>query len=133
MRPGFGAQSATKSLQLFIEVGDSPSSLSTGAVTDANMRIIVFRESCDTGTLALKSNKFDHKQTDVIHFPDVLRIGELSKVRVWHNNSGQPISHQEYDAMTWRGANCNHSEQVKIRNLHTYWFYQIKCYLSHVS
>jgi hypothetical protein len=66
--------------------------------------IIVFGECGDTGTLALKecqkSNKFERKQTDVFRFPDVLSLGELSKVRVWHDNSGEPISHQEYDDMT---------------------------------
>lgn len=117
MRSGFESQSAN-STQFFIEVGDSPPSLSTGAGTDANVWIIVFGECGDTGTLALKecqkSNKFERKQTDVFRFPDMLSLGELSKVRVWHDNSGEPISHQEYDDMTGRGANYDHSEPVKI-------------------
>uniref|UniRef100_A0A8C8HBG1 PLAT domain-containing protein n=1 Tax=Oncorhynchus tshawytscha TaxID=74940 RepID=A0A8C8HBG1_ONCTS len=72
-----------------------------GAGTDANVWIIVFGECGDTGTLALKecqkSNKFERKQTDVFRFPDVLSLGELSKVRVWHDNSGPaPGWHIEY-------------------------------------
>uniref|UniRef100_A0A674DFU0 Lipoxygenase homology PLAT domains 1 n=1 Tax=Salmo trutta TaxID=8032 RepID=A0A674DFU0_SALTR len=72
-----------------------------GAGTDANVWIIVFGECGDTGTLALKecqkSNKFERKQTDVFRFPDMLSLGELSKVRVWHDNSGPaPGWHIEY-------------------------------------
>uniref|UniRef100_A0AAY5K4A4 PLAT domain-containing protein n=1 Tax=Esox lucius TaxID=8010 RepID=A0AAY5K4A4_ESOLU len=72
-----------------------------GAGTDANVWIIVFGECGDTGTLALKecqkSNKFERKQTDVFRFPDMFSLGELSKVRVWHDNSGPaPGWHLEY-------------------------------------
>lgn len=65
-----------------------------GAGTDANVWIIVFGENGDTGELALKesqrSNKFERKQVDTFRFTDILSMGELSKVRVWHDNSGQP-------------------------------------------
>lgn len=57
------------------------------------MWIIVFGENGDTGTLLLKdsnkSNKFERKQVDMFRFSDILSLGELSKVRVWHNNSGE--------------------------------------------
>lgn len=57
------------------------------------MWIIVFGENGDTGTLVLrdsnKSNKFERKQVDMFRFSDILSLGELSKVRVWHNNSGE--------------------------------------------
>lgn len=57
------------------------------------MWIIIFGENGDTGTLALrdsnKSNKFERKQVDMFRFSDILSLGELSKVRVWHNNSGE--------------------------------------------
>ncbi|KAI1905273.1 hypothetical protein AGOR_G00014410 [Albula goreensis] len=64
----------------------------TGAGTDANVFLIVFGENGDTGTMALKecnnTNKFERKQTDMFRFPDVLSLGDLSKVRVWHDNAG---------------------------------------------
>lgn len=62
------------------------------------MFLIVFGENGDTGTLALKEssnrNKFERKQVDVFRFLDVLSLGELSKVRVWHDNKGEkrPLS-----------------------------------------
>uniref|UniRef100_A0A3Q2QDK8 Lipoxygenase homology PLAT domains 1 n=1 Tax=Fundulus heteroclitus TaxID=8078 RepID=A0A3Q2QDK8_FUNHE len=64
----------------------------SGAGTDANVWVIVFGENGDTGTLALKesgnSNKFERKHVDTFRFPDILSLGDLSKVRVWHDNSG---------------------------------------------
>ncbi|XP_076859680.1 lipoxygenase homology domain-containing protein 1 [Brachyhypopomus gauderio] len=64
----------------------------TGAGTDANVFLIIFGENGDTGTLALKEcsnrNKFERKQMDVFRFHDVLSLGELSKIRVWHDNKG---------------------------------------------
>lgn len=63
------------------------------AGTDAKVWIIIFGENGDSGTLALrdsnKSNKFERKQVDMFRFSDILSLGELSKVRLWHNNSGQ--------------------------------------------
>lgn len=73
-------------------MGDFPLSPS-GAGTDANVWIIVFGENGDTGTQALKecskSNKFERKQLDTFRFSEILSMGELSKIRVWHDNSGQ--------------------------------------------
>lgn len=64
-----------------------------GAGTDANVFLIVFGEYGDTGTLPLKEstnrNKFERKMKDVFRFPDMLSLGELSKVRVWHDNKGK--------------------------------------------
>ncbi|XP_056097903.1 lipoxygenase homology domain-containing protein 1 isoform X1 [Rhinichthys klamathensis goyatoka] len=73
----------------------------TAAGTDANVFLIVFGENGDTGTLALKEssnrNKFERKQVDVFRFLDVLSLGELSKVRVWHDNKGPaPGWHLEF-------------------------------------
>ncbi|KAM3842453.1 LOW QUALITY PROTEIN: lipoxygenase homology domain-containing protein 1 [Diretmus argenteus] len=73
----------------------------SAAGTDANVWLIVFGENGDTGTLPLKdsnkSNKFERKQLDTFRFPDILSLGELSKVRVWHDNSGPaPGWHLEY-------------------------------------
>lgn len=57
------------------------------------MFLIVFGENGDTGTLALKEggsrNKFERKSKDVFRFPDILSLGELSKIRVWHDNKGE--------------------------------------------
>ncbi|XP_054613031.1 lipoxygenase homology domain-containing protein 1-like isoform X2 [Dunckerocampus dactyliophorus] len=72
-----------------------------GAGTDANVWIIVFGENGDTGTLPLKecnrSNKFERKQVDTFRFADILSLGDLSKVRVWHDNTGlAPGWHLDY-------------------------------------
>lgn len=52
----------------------------------------MFGENGDSGTLALKesnkSNKFERNQMDVFNFPDTLSLGDLCKVRVWHDNKG---------------------------------------------
>ncbi|XP_063067192.1 lipoxygenase homology domain-containing protein 1-like [Engraulis encrasicolus] len=62
------------------------------AGTDANVWCMVFGENGDTGVLALKhsqnGNKFERKKTDVFKFPEKLSLGDLSKVRLWHDNSG---------------------------------------------
>ncbi|XP_061116516.1 lipoxygenase homology domain-containing protein 1 [Conger conger] len=62
------------------------------AGTDANVSLILFGENGDTGTMALKvsgnTNKFERKQLDVFRFPEMLSLGELSKLRVWHDNKG---------------------------------------------
>lgn len=67
--------------------------MKTGAGTDANVFLIVFGEYGDTGTLPLKTstyrNKFERKNKDTFRFPDRLSLGELSKVRVWHDNKGE--------------------------------------------
>ncbi|XP_068609216.1 lipoxygenase homology domain-containing protein 1 [Brachionichthys hirsutus] len=73
----------------------------SGAGTDANVWIIIFGENGDSGTLPLKecsrSNKFERKQLDTFRFPDLLSLGDLSKVRVWHDNTGPaPGWHLEY-------------------------------------
>ncbi|XP_041854417.1 lipoxygenase homology domain-containing protein 1 isoform X1 [Melanotaenia boesemani] len=72
-----------------------------GAGTDTNVFLIVFGEYGDTGVLALKEstnrNKFERKMKDVFRFPDMLSLGELSKVRVWHDNKGPAAGwHLEY-------------------------------------
>ncbi|CAL8345253.1 unnamed protein product [Lota lota] len=72
-----------------------------GAGTDANVFLIIFGEYGDTGTMALKEsgarNKFERKMKDVFRFPDMLSLGELSKIRIWHDNKGPaPGWHLEY-------------------------------------
>ncbi|XP_028828916.1 lipoxygenase homology domain-containing protein 1 isoform X1 [Denticeps clupeoides] len=73
----------------------------TGAGTDANVWLVIFGENGDSGTLALRDsnnrNKFERKQVDTFRFSDTLSLGELSKIRLWHDNTG-PASgwHPEY-------------------------------------
>uniref|UniRef100_A0A8C0AX22 Lipoxygenase homology domains 1 n=1 Tax=Buteo japonicus TaxID=224669 RepID=A0A8C0AX22_9AVES len=72
-----------------------------GAGTDANVSLILFGENGDSGTLALKesnkSNKFERNQMDEFNFSDMLSLGDLCKVRIWHNNKGiAPGWHLEY-------------------------------------
>ncbi|KAM6289832.1 lipoxygenase homology domain-containing protein 1 [Aegotheles albertisi] len=76
-----------------------------GAGTDANVSLILFGENGDTGTLALKesnkSNKFERNQMDEFHFEDMLSLGDLCKVRIWHDNKGiAPGWHLEYIDVT---------------------------------
>lgn len=62
------------------------------AGTDANVWIAIFGENGDTGTLALKEsnrrNKFEKDQLDVFNFSNILSLGDLCKVRIWHDNKG---------------------------------------------
>ncbi|XP_043937953.1 lipoxygenase homology domain-containing protein 1 isoform X2 [Protopterus annectens] len=72
-----------------------------GAGTDANVFLVVFGENGDTGTLPLKesnfTNKFERNQMDVFIFSDMLSLGDLCRVRVWHDNKGVgPGWHLEY-------------------------------------
>ncbi|XP_041436582.1 lipoxygenase homology domain-containing protein 1 [Xenopus laevis] len=64
----------------------------SGAGTDANVFLIIFGENGDSGPLALKqsnnSNKFEKGKSDLFRFTDMLSLGDLCKVRVWHDNSG---------------------------------------------
>uniref|UniRef100_A0A8C9C8T9 Lipoxygenase homology PLAT domains 1 n=1 Tax=Phocoena sinus TaxID=42100 RepID=A0A8C9C8T9_PHOSS len=63
-----------------------------GAGTDANVFIIIFGENGDSGPLALKQsanwNKFERNSTDTFNFSDMLSLGHLCKLRVWHDNKG---------------------------------------------
>lgn len=65
-----------------------------GAGTDANVYVVIFGVNGDSGELSLKqseSNKsaFENNQVDVFSFPDIFSLGQLTKVRVWHDNKGQ--------------------------------------------
>uniref|UniRef100_A0A8C3H224 Lipoxygenase homology PLAT domains 1 n=1 Tax=Corvus moneduloides TaxID=1196302 RepID=A0A8C3H224_CORMO len=72
-----------------------------GAGTDANVFLILFGEYGDSGTLPLKesnnSNKFERNQMDEFSFSEMLSLGDLCKVRIWHDNKGiAPGWHLEY-------------------------------------
>ncbi|KAK4811329.1 hypothetical protein QYF61_024465, partial [Mycteria americana] len=68
---------------------DVPCSLLPGADTNTNVSLILFGDNGDSGTLALKesnkSNKFERNQMDEFNFSDMLSLGDLCKVRIWHN------------------------------------------------
>lgn len=57
------------------------------------MFLVLFGENGDSGILALKesnkSNKFERNQMDEFNFSDMLSLGDLCKVRIWHDNKGQ--------------------------------------------
>lgn len=65
-----------------------------GAGTDANVYIILFGVNGDSDEIHLKnsdSNKspFSTNQLDVFTVTGILSLGELSKLRVWHDNKGE--------------------------------------------
>lgn len=62
-----------------------------GAGTDANVFMVMFGENGDSGELALKNSetykdKFERNHVDVFSFKGLLSLGELMKVRIWHDN-----------------------------------------------
>ncbi|CAK8676643.1 unnamed protein product [Clavelina lepadiformis] len=64
-----------------------------GAGTNANIFCIIFGTYGDTGELRLKEsetrkNKFEKGSLDVFTFNDKLSIGDLQKLRVWHDSKG---------------------------------------------
>ena len=65
-----------------------------GAGTDANVFCIIFGEHGDSGELKLDQSetyvdKFERGHTDVFVLPHLLHLGRLSKLRIWHDNSGE--------------------------------------------
>ncbi|XP_074659812.1 lipoxygenase homology domain-containing protein 1-like [Tubulanus polymorphus] len=65
----------------------------SGAGTDANVFVVIFGANGDSGELHLKTSEtfkdpFENNQLDVFTFKDVLSLGELAKLRVWHDNKG---------------------------------------------
>ena len=64
-----------------------------GAGTDANVYVILFGVNGDSGELHLKDSEtskspFQNGQVDVFTVKGILSLGELSKLRVWHDNKG---------------------------------------------
>jgi hypothetical protein len=65
-----------------------------GAGTDANVYVIIFGENGDSGELHLVKSEtfkspFENNQLDVFTCKALLSLGELSKLRVWHDNKGK--------------------------------------------
>lgn len=64
-----------------------------GAGTDANVFVTLFGANGDSSELELKKsetnlNKFERNKTDIFSFNDLLSLGELTKVRIRHDNTG---------------------------------------------
>lgn len=65
----------------------------SGAGTDANVFVTIFGANGDSGEIELKKsetnrNKFERNKTDVFSFSDILSLGELTKLRIRHDNTG---------------------------------------------
>lgn len=64
-----------------------------GAGTDANVFATLFGANGDSGELEMKksetnSNKFERNKTDMFTFTNILSLGELTKLRIRHDNTG---------------------------------------------
>lgn len=71
----------------------------------------LFGEHGDSGELRLDKSetnfdKFERKRTDVFTFKNLLSLGELTKLRVWHDDSGSLIGHASW-----------HLEYIKVEDL----------------
>ena len=65
-----------------------------GAGTDANVFVVLFGEYGDSGEIHLKESEtnrdpFETGRTDVFTVANVLDLGRLVKLRVWHDNKGR--------------------------------------------
>ena len=64
-----------------------------GCGTDANVFIQIFGENGSSDELKLKDSathmdKFERGQEDIFSF-NLLSLGDLSKIRIWHDNKGE--------------------------------------------
>nr|CAH8854289.1 unnamed protein product [Trichobilharzia regenti] len=76
------------SLDIFVKSGNMPDSS-----TDANIFIQLFGEYGDSGELALKQTvtnqkRFQNNATDHFKIPSILKLGNLARCRIWHDNKG---------------------------------------------
>ncbi|RNA20947.1 lipoxygenase homology domain-containing 1 isoform X1, partial [Brachionus plicatilis] len=93
----------------------------SGAGTDANVFITLFGENGDTGELELKktkalSNLFEKGQTDEFNFKDILSVGEITKLRIWHDNTGNLLGNTHW-----------HLDSVQIHDSTTGRVYKFEC------
>ena len=61
-------------------------------------------------------DKFERKNTDIFTYKNMLSLGELSKLRVWHDDSGSIIGHASW-----------HLEFIKVEDLSTGRSYLFSC------
>ncbi len=93
----------------------------SGAGTNANVFVVLFGENGDSGELELKksetnSDKFERNKTDVFTFNGILSLGELTKLRVRHDNSGSLIGNTHW-----------HLEYIKVDDLASGRSYKFEC------
>lgn len=93
----------------------------TGAGTDANVFVSLFGPNGDSGELELKksetnTNKFEKNKTDVFVFKGVLSLGELTKLRVRHDNSGNLLGNAHW-----------HLEYIEVEDLGDRKTYRFDC------
>lgn len=90
-----------------------------GAGCDSNVFIVLSGQYGDSGELKLENsstyrNKFERDHEDVFTFDDRLSLGELTRVRIWHDNSSWLKS-------PW------HLEYVKVEDTNTNRTYMFPC------
>ena len=92
-----------------------------GAGTDAKVFVTLFGENGDSGELELKKseknmNKFERNQTDVFLFNNMLSLGEFTKLRVRHDNSGNLIGNAHW-----------HLEYIKVEDVNSQKTFKFDC------
>lgn len=92
-----------------------------GAGTDANVFLTLFGANGDSGELELKKsetnrNKFERGKTDVFVFSDILSLGELSKLRIRHDNTGSLVGNTHW-----------HLDSVEVQDLRSQKTYTFLC------
>ena len=65
-----------------------------GAGTDANVFVLLFGTNGDSGVLHLEKsetnrNPFETNKEDVFTVTGIPSLGEVSRLRVWHDNKGE--------------------------------------------
>lgn len=68
-----------------------------GAGTNAGVFLLLFGMDGDSGEISLtkpinNNSPFQRGQLDVFEVNDILSLGKLSKLRIWHNNKGKLLS-----------------------------------------
>jgi hypothetical protein len=92
-----------------------------GAGTDANVFVTLFGENGDSGELELRksetnSNKFERNRVDVFEFPGLLSVGEFTKLRVRHDNTGNLLGNASW-----------HLEYIKVDDLQSGRSFKFDC------
>jgi hypothetical protein len=93
----------------------------SGAGTDANVFVTLFGENGDSGELELKKsetnvNKFERNKTDVFEFGNMLSLGEFTKLRVRHDNTGNFLGNASW-----------HLENIKVDDLQSGKSFKFDC------
>lgn len=81
----------------------------------------MFGQNGDSGELELKKSethmdKFEQNHTDIFNFKSMLSLGELVKLRIWHDNTGSFIGNSNW-----------HLESVRVEDMATGRSFTFKC------